>query len=73
MNYEEVIEKLIPCPFCGKKDKIEITYCDEFCCGARPRWINCDCGCQLYGNWYSNDDLINSWNDRQFLSYDITT
>ena len=52
-------ESLLPCPFCG--GEVEIVRCEEFCCGAKPRIITCQCGAELNGE---GDDLIKRWNKR---------
>ena len=54
---------MLPCPFCGG-DEFETVYCDEDCCGAKPRWIQCPCGAELGGTWNSDDDANRAWNTR---------
>lgn len=54
---------LTPCPFCGTSDA-EIVYCEEGCCGAKPRWIQCPCGCELAGNWTTDEDAVKQWEGR---------
>lgn len=53
---------MLPCPFCGGAP--EISHCEEACCGARPRWIQCKCGCELGGLWYNDEEAIRDWNKR---------
>lgn len=55
---------LKPCPFCGGSE-IEIVYCDQYCCGAKPIWIQCLCGCELAGMWNTDSEAIASWNQRK--------
>ena len=54
---------MLPCPFCGGEE-FETVYCDEDCCGAKPRWIQCPCGAELGGIWNSDDDANRAWNTR---------
>lgn len=54
---------LLPCPFCGSGD-IDIIHCEEDCCGAKPRLIECQCGCELSGNWADDTSAIAAWNRR---------
>jgi len=54
---------LLPCPFCGGNDA-EISHCEEGCCGAKPRWVQCPCGCELGGVWANDAEAIASWNRR---------
>lgn len=58
--------KFIPCPFC-KGTKIEISHCEEDCCGARPRWISCMCGCELTVTVATDEEAIAQWNERAEL------
>ena len=51
---------LLSCPFCGGKPNV--VYCDEFCCGAMPRIVECKCGAELHGE---DQDLFRRWNARQ--------
>ena len=51
------------CPFCGSTE-VEIVHCEEDCCGAKPRWIQCVCGCELGGSWNNDEEAINTWNTR---------
>jgi len=52
-----------PCPFCGHSF-MEIDYCEEGCCGAKPRSIQCPCGCELSGHWRDDNESIAAWNER---------
>ena len=55
---------LLPCPFCGGTE-ITIFHCEEDCCGAKPRWVECPCGCELSGHWNNDSEAIAGWNDRR--------
>ena len=55
--------QLSPCPFCGEQ-KAEIDHCEEECCGAKPRWIRCPCGCELGGLWKNDEEAVSAWNTR---------
>lgn len=56
-----------PCPFCG--GAVEIVFCDEGCCGARPRWIAClneSCGLECYGvNARTTEEAWAQWDNRR--------
>tara|TARA_Y100000310_G_scaffold341165_1_gene439427 strand:+ start:98 stop:280 length:183 start_codon:yes stop_codon:yes gene_type:complete len=55
--------KLKPCPFCG--GEAEIQYCEEGCCGALPRSIECECGCYLGLEAFPTEEsAIQAWNRR---------
>lgn len=54
--------ELLPCPFCG--GEASIVHCEPECCGAKPRWVECRCGCELGGRWQNDDEAIASWNAR---------
>lgn len=54
---------VMPCPFCGGCEAT-ITHCEEDCCGAKPRWIECPCGCELGGLWNTDEDAVKQWEDR---------
>jgi len=54
---------LSPCPFCGS-EKVEVVYCDEFCCGGKPRHVSCECGCELWGEWQTVEQCVARWNTR---------
>ena len=56
-NLKELLASLKPCPFCGSTN-LEIMYCEEGCCGGKPRAVECTCGGAL---WL--DNLID-WNQR---------
>jgi hypothetical protein len=61
-----IVMLLLPCPFCGcDGESLTITHCEEDCCGAKPRSIQCECGCELSGTWNTDDDAVRSWNTRQ--------
>lgn len=55
--------ELLPCPFCGGTE-VTITHCDDGCCGAKPRFIECPCGCELGGNWQNDVEAIKAWSRR---------
>jgi len=52
-----------PCPFCGGSN-IKIIYCDEYCCGSEPRWIDCECGITLLLTAKTDKEAIDTWNTR---------
>lgn len=54
---------MLPCPFCGREE-VEIVQCEEGCCGAKPRWIQCECGCELGGTWSDDCEAVAAWNSR---------
>lgn len=54
---------LLPCPFCGS-EKIDVVCCEEDCCGAKPRHISCECGCEFWGEWQTVEHASLSWNSR---------
>jgi hypothetical protein len=54
--------KLKPCPFCNGKPKI--TFCEEECCGAKPRWVRCKCGFFLFATCDTEEEAIKIWNTR---------
>ena len=60
-NYEKDLdywEQLKPCPFCGKKDGLEID-------DISPYNVNCrNCGCELYCLAETKDEAVKEWNRR---------
>ena len=53
-------KKLKPCPFCG--GEAHVVRCDEFCCGASIRSVECSgCGAEIWMESYS----VKLWNTRQ--------
>lgn len=63
---DELRGKLKPCPWCGSR--VSIMYCDEGCCGAKPRGVECDnreCGFDLFSVSADDDSqAIAQWNSR---------
>ena len=57
------MSELKPCPFCGGED-IEIVHCEEGCCGAKPRLMECKCGCSLWVSAQNDNEAIATWNTR---------
>lgn len=67
MNKSNIIadDLLLPCPICGEKS--QIIYCDEHCCGAEPRMVQCNSGsCELlvWVNGNTDEAAIKQWNTR---------
>ena len=54
---------MLPCPFCGS-DSIRIVHCEPDCCGAKPIWIECDCGGQLTVSCKNDGEAAAAWNMR---------
>lgn len=56
---------ILPCRFCGNSD-IEITFCDDRCCGGDPRWIDCHvCGYTLsVDDCSTKEQAVKAWNRR---------
>ena len=54
--------ELKPCPFCGSTD-IDIFFCEEACCGAKARSVDCECGCTIWVDCIEKD-AIEKWNQR---------
>lgn len=58
-------ERLKKCR-CG--GKAEILFCEEECCGAKPRWIYCtECDTEVHSeskfdNFESEAEAIEAWN-----------
>lgn len=59
----DVVSIMLPCPFCGGSEAT-IVHCEDGCCGAKPRWIQCPCGCELGGSWLNDSEAIVGWNRR---------
>lgn len=58
------LDALKPCPFCGGQN-VFILECEVDCCGAKPRSIECDCGCILMlGTCDTEQEAITAWNRR---------
>ena len=65
----EPLVRLLPCPFCGAQVAADdVTLCEEDCCGAQPRWIDCpneDCGLVLHlGPCPNLEHAAMQWNRR---------
>jgi len=58
MDKKEEIE-LKPCPFCMGKPSV--AHCEEYCCGAMPRFVYCECGAELHG---IGQEVLERWNNR---------
>ncbi len=60
---------MLPCPKCGSR-KISLSVCEPECCGAKPLWIDCECGI-TFGfskDVSSREDAIKEWNYRNYNS-----
>ncbi len=57
------MNELKPCPFCGGVD-VEIIHCEDGCCGAKPRLMECKCGCSLWVSANNDKEAIETWNTR---------
>ena len=56
-----MIEKLKPCPFCGRPHE-EIEIYQEF--SNVPFYVECPCGCTLFTDAHSMRGAVDSWNRR---------
>ena len=58
-------QKLLPCPFCNKQPNL--FHCDEYCCGALPRWFDCECELMFDVTGVNTDEeAIEKWNNRLY-------
>lgn len=57
---EETVRELLPCPFCGCKEDLEIIDCPG---GGVTCGVSCPCGAEILG-MFRPDESINQWNTR---------
>ena len=57
--------ELKPCPFCGRED-VEMIFCEDGCCGGKPREVACECGCWLESPeaFVNEEQMAKAWNTR---------
>ena len=54
---------MLPCPFCGG-DLIRIVHCEPDCCGAKPIWVECECGSSMHVTCKNDAEAAAAWNMR---------
>ena len=58
-------KRFLPCPICLSKE-IHIVHCEEGCCGALPRAIECGgCGLWLWIDANTDEEAIAIWNNQK--------